>query len=107
MDLLRALKFQDQSKESRCQELARWEFLKLAFIILAFLSYAWIPSLVRYSCFVKTAVEISSFFLQIFVEFNSIIDCQKAQQNLAGRKFSNRVVVTSYFEPDKYLRREF
>ncbi|XP_064456615.1 splicing factor U2AF 50 kDa subunit-like isoform X1 [Ornithodoros turicata] len=42
-----------------------------------------------------------------FVEFNSVIDCQKAQQALTGRKFSNRVVVTSYFDPDKYHRREF
>lgn len=44
---------------------------------------------------------------QVFVEFNSIVDCQKAQQSLTGRKFNNRVVVTSYFEPDKYHRREF
>ncbi|KAL8580405.1 U2 small nuclear RNA auxiliary factor 2 [Nucella lapillus] len=44
---------------------------------------------------------------KIFVEFNSIVDCQKAQQALAGRKFSNRVVVTSYFDPDAYHRREF
>ena len=44
---------------------------------------------------------------QIFVEFNSVIDCQKAQQALAGRKFSSRVVVTSYFDPDAYHRREF
>ncbi|XP_069123743.1 splicing factor U2AF 50 kDa subunit-like isoform X3 [Argopecten irradians] len=44
---------------------------------------------------------------KIFVEFNSIIDCQKAQQALTGRKFSNRVVVTSYFDPDQYHRREF
>ncbi|KAK3089630.1 hypothetical protein FSP39_005198 [Pinctada imbricata] len=44
---------------------------------------------------------------KIFVEFNSIIDCQKAQQALTGRKFSSRVVVTSYYDPDKYHRREF
>lgn len=44
---------------------------------------------------------------QVFVEFNSVIDCQKAQQALTGRKFNNRVVVTSYFDPDKYHRREF
>lgn len=47
------------------------------------------------------------FFKQVFVEFNSIVDCQKAQQALTGRKFSDRVVVTSYFDPDKYHRREF
>nr|AAT85577.1 U2 small nuclear ribonucleoprotein auxiliary factor large subunit [Alvinella pompejana] len=44
---------------------------------------------------------------KIFVEFNSVIDCQKAQQALTGRKFSNRVVVSSYFDPDRYHRREF
>ncbi|KAK0075729.1 hypothetical protein PV326_011327, partial [Microctonus aethiopoides] len=44
---------------------------------------------------------------KVFVEFNSVIDCQKAQQTLTGRKFNNRVVVTSYFDPDKYHRREF
>ncbi|KAK2190005.1 hypothetical protein NP493_89g03006 [Ridgeia piscesae] len=44
---------------------------------------------------------------KIYVEFNSVIDCQKAQQALAGRKFSNRVVVTSYYDMDKYHRREF
>ena len=45
--------------------------------------------------------------LQIFIEFSAIADSQKAQQNLTGRKFSNRVVVTSYYDPDKYHRREF
>jgi len=44
---------------------------------------------------------------QVFIEFNTIPDCQKAQQALAGRKFNNRVVVTSFMEPDKYHRREF
>ncbi|XP_013782446.1 splicing factor U2AF 50 kDa subunit-like [Limulus polyphemus] len=44
---------------------------------------------------------------KVFVEFNSVIDCQKAQQNLTGRKFAERVVVTSYFDPDRYHRREF
>ncbi|XP_054282102.1 splicing factor U2AF 50 kDa subunit-like isoform X1 [Macrosteles quadrilineatus] len=44
---------------------------------------------------------------KVFVEFNSMTDCQKAQQSLTGRKFNNRVVVTSYFDPDKYHRREF
>lgn len=44
---------------------------------------------------------------KVFVEFNSVLDCQKAQQNLTGRKFANRVVVTSYFDPDRYHRRDF
>ncbi|VVC31075.1 Hypothetical protein CINCED_3A014462 [Cinara cedri] len=44
---------------------------------------------------------------KVFIEFNTTVDCQKAQQALAGRKFNNRVVVTSFMEPDKYHRREF
>uniref|UniRef100_A0A8D8Q9U5 Splicing factor U2AF subunit n=3 Tax=Cacopsylla melanoneura TaxID=428564 RepID=A0A8D8Q9U5_9HEMI len=44
---------------------------------------------------------------KVFIEFNSIPDCQRAQQALTGRKFNNRVVVTSYWDPDKYHRREF
>ena len=44
---------------------------------------------------------------KIFVEFTSKSECQKAQQSLTGRKFANRVVVTSYYEPDKYHRRQF
>ncbi|XP_012935159.1 splicing factor U2AF 50 kDa subunit isoform X1 [Aplysia californica] len=44
---------------------------------------------------------------KIFVEFTSIIECQRAQAALTGRKFSNRVVVTSYYDPDRYHRREF
>jgi len=44
---------------------------------------------------------------KVFIEFNSISESQKAQQNLAGRKFANRVVVTSFIEPDRYHRREF
>lgn len=44
---------------------------------------------------------------KVFVEFASVSDCIKAQQNLTGRKFANRVVVTSYYDLDKYHRREF
>jgi splicing factor U2AF subunit len=44
---------------------------------------------------------------KVFIEFTSSSDCQAAQLSLTGRKFSNRVVVTSYFDPDKYHRREF
>jgi len=44
---------------------------------------------------------------KIFVEYHSNEECIRAQQTLAGRKFSNRVVVTSFFDPDKYHRREF
>lgn len=44
---------------------------------------------------------------QIFVEFTSVFDCQKAMQGLTGRKFANRVVVTKYCDPDSYHRRDF
>lgn len=50
---------------------------------------------------------LTFLLFQIFIEFSAIADSQKAQQNLTGRKFSNRVVVTSYYDPDKYHRREF
>ena len=44
---------------------------------------------------------------KVFVEFASSSDCAKAQQSLSGRKFANRVVITSYYDPEKYHRREF
>jgi splicing factor U2AF 65 kDa subunit len=44
---------------------------------------------------------------KIFVEFISKSECTKAQQALTGRKFANRVVVTSFYDPDKYHRRQF
>jgi splicing factor U2AF subunit len=44
---------------------------------------------------------------KIFVEFVNKAECQKAQQALTGRKFANRVVVTSFYDPDLYHRRQF
>lgn len=44
---------------------------------------------------------------QIFVEFTTVFDSQKAMQALTGRKFANRVVVTKYCDPDAYHRRDF
>ncbi|XP_078081468.1 splicing factor U2AF 65 kDa subunit-like isoform X1 [Mustelus asterias] len=44
---------------------------------------------------------------KIFVEFISPLDCQKAMQALTGRKFANRVVVTKYYDPELYHRRDF
>ncbi|MFH4979565.1 hypothetical protein AB6A40_006274 [Gnathostoma spinigerum] len=44
---------------------------------------------------------------KVFVEFNDKMECQKAQAALTGRKFSNRTVVTSYYDPDLYHRRQF
>lgn len=60
-----------------------------------------------------TAFFFNFFFLiflkkfQIFVEFTSVFDSQKAMQGLTGRKFANRVVVTKYCDPDAYHRRDF
>lgn len=47
------------------------------------------------------------YTLQIFVEFTTVFDSQKAMQALTGRKFANRVVVTKYCDPDAYHRRDF
>jgi splicing factor U2AF subunit len=45
--------------------------------------------------------------LQIFVEFTSKDDTRKANSALAGRKFANRVVVTSFFPLSKYRDKNF
>ncbi|KAH8305875.1 hypothetical protein KR018_000383 [Drosophila ironensis] len=44
---------------------------------------------------------------RVFVEFESVEDCQKAMQALSGRKFSGRIVMTSFSDPEKYLANEF
>jgi len=44
---------------------------------------------------------------KVFVEFMTIGDCQKAHSAITGRKFAARVVLTSYFAPDLYHRRQF
>ncbi|KAI6197865.1 hypothetical protein M3Y94_01275900 [Aphelenchoides besseyi] len=44
---------------------------------------------------------------KVFVEFQSPSECQKAQAALTGRKFANRVVVTSYYDIEQYHKREF
>lgn len=44
---------------------------------------------------------------KVFVEFDSATEAQKAQLNLAGRRFSDRVVVISYFDRDRYRNKEF
>jgi len=44
---------------------------------------------------------------KIYVEFGSNDDSKNAAQALAGRKFANRVVVTSFFSPEMYHRKEF
>lgn len=44
---------------------------------------------------------------QIFVEFSTKEDALKANSALAGRKFANRVVVTSFFPLSKYKQKNF
>jgi|UniRef100_A0AC35GV39 splicing factor U2AF subunit len=44
---------------------------------------------------------------KVFIEFANQNDCQKAQAALTGRKFADRVVVTSYYDTEKYRNRMF
>jgi len=44
---------------------------------------------------------------KIFVEFEATGDAIKAQSALSGRKFSNRVVMTTFYDLDLYNRRIF
>eukprot|EP00731_Ephydatia_muelleri_P029353 Em0020g997a len=44
---------------------------------------------------------------KIFVQFQTPEDCQGAASKLAGRKFANRVVVTSYFDLEKFYQKDF
>lgn len=84
-------------------EFFQWAMKKTDF--LAGVKLVIFPSIkLPISCLVSNH---NTFYFQVFVEFNSVVDCQKGQQALTGRKFNNRVVVTSYFDPDKYHRREF
>ncbi|XP_034477997.1 splicing factor U2AF 50 kDa subunit [Drosophila innubila] len=44
---------------------------------------------------------------KVYVRFETAEDCKKALNALSGRKFSGRIVMTSFYDPDKYKRREF
>lgn len=44
---------------------------------------------------------------KIFLEYEDESDARRASEALAGRKFSNRVVVTAYYDPEMYARQEF
>ncbi|KAH8233152.1 hypothetical protein KR026_004847, partial [Drosophila bipectinata] len=44
---------------------------------------------------------------KVYVQFESMDDCQKAMRALSGRKFSGRIVMTSFFDPEKYLADDF
>jgi splicing factor U2AF subunit len=44
---------------------------------------------------------------KVFIEYASPSECQKAQAALTGRKFADRVVVTSYYDLTKYRNKVF
>lgn len=44
---------------------------------------------------------------KIFIEYATPSEAKSASEALAGRKFANRVVVTSYYDPELYYRSEF
>lgn len=44
---------------------------------------------------------------KIFLEYATATDARRASEALAGRKFSNRVVVTAFYDPELYSRQEF
>ena len=45
-------------------------------------------------------------WLQVFVEFNSVAECQKAQEALKEVKIAGHGVITSYYDPRLYRRRD-
>ena len=44
---------------------------------------------------------------KIFVEFETLTDCEKAQEQLSGRRFAERVVVTSFFDLSRFQNKDF
>nr|XP_016928149.1 splicing factor U2AF 50 kDa subunit [Drosophila suzukii] len=40
---------------------------------------------------------------KVYVQFESVEDCQRALKSISGRKFSGRIVMTSFYDPEKYL----
>jgi len=44
---------------------------------------------------------------KIFIEYMTPQESRSASEALAGRKFASRVVVSAYYDPDKYYRSEF
>ena len=44
---------------------------------------------------------------KVYIEFAAAGDTIRAQNALAGRKFSNRMVMTSYYDPEMYHKRQF
>lgn len=52
-------------------------------------------------------LDVCNVMFQIFIEYMTPPECRAASEALAGRKFASRVVVTSYYDPEKYYRSEF
>lgn len=44
---------------------------------------------------------------KVFIEYSSVAECLKAFDNLSGRKFGEKIVVVSFFDPIKYMNRQF
>jgi len=44
---------------------------------------------------------------KIYIEYTSPSETQAASDSLSGRKFASRVVLTSYYDPDRYAARDF
>jgi len=45
--------------------------------------------------------------MQVFVAFDTVDGCVAANRGLAGRKFAQRVVVTSFFPDERFAHRDF
>jgi len=44
---------------------------------------------------------------KVYVEFTATDESLAAQQALTGRKFANRVVVTQFYDPERYFNKDF
>eukprot|EP00005_Dracoamoeba_jomungandri_P010424 CAMPEP_0174277460 /NCGR_PEP_ID=MMETSP0439-20130205/60942_1 /TAXON_ID=0 /ORGANISM="Stereomyxa ramosa, Strain Chinc5" /LENGTH=584 /DNA_ID=CAMNT_0015369783 /DNA_START=24 /DNA_END=1778 /DNA_ORIENTATION=+ len=44
---------------------------------------------------------------KVFVEYKTVEEAKKAQQNLAGRRFQGRTVLTSYYDEEEYANKDF
>ena len=47
------------------------------------------------------------YWMQIYVEFETVEQAATAQQALAGRKYGNRSVLTGFFPEDQYYNKNF
>lgn len=80
---------------------------KIEEVVIFSLSYSCRCGRVNIGNFLPQIILTEFILFQIFVEFGSSDDSKSAAQALAGRKFANRVVVTSFYAPEMYHRKEF